>query len=236
MQRDVKIGIAIGVLLIALIGIFWFTKGSNEPTLPPQPVTETLPELGAPIEPVAPVGGGELPAISSQPAGPEVSIPDPITQPVPPTAGPGMIQPIPSSPATLPVPTEHIAPPAPTQKTHVVASGDTLSSLSKKYYGDEKYWNRIFEANTSKLPNPNSLKVGMELVIPDAGGASTGSSATVSGERTHIVAAGDTLSAISKKYYNTEAKWRLIYNANTEKIPSADRLQVGTVLVIPPEE
>ena len=48
--------------------------------------------------------------------------------------------------------------------THVVAKGETLSSISKKHYGDSKYWKAIASANP-KI-NANSLSVGAKLSIP----------------------------------------------------------------------
>ena len=52
-------------------------------------------------------------------------------------------------------------------KTHTVARGDTLAGISRKYYGDEKYWKRISEANPDT--DPNRLKTGAVLKIPPAG-------------------------------------------------------------------
>lgn len=51
-------------------------------------------------------------------------------------------------------------------QTYTVKSGDTLSKISKKMYGDSSKWNRIYNANKSTLANPNQLKVGTKLVIP----------------------------------------------------------------------
>lgn len=62
------------------------------------------------------------------------------------------------------------------QKTHVVQSGETLSSIAKHYYGDAGEYVAIFEANKDKLSNPDHIEVGQELVIPmgGAGGAQRG--------------------------------------------------------------
>jgi nucleoid-associated protein YgaU len=247
MQRDVKIGIAIGVLLVALIAIFWWMKSTNEATLPPQrPAVSSDMELPGPVEPVAPVGGTALPSVT-EPSGPEVSISGPAVDgsssapagPTRPVTSTGTVSvPDATGAPLVPVPVEPVRPPAPAQKTHTVAAGDTLSGLSEKYYGSERYWQKIYEANNSKLASPDALKVGMTLTIPEIEGttAPISSGASAAKERTHTVAAKETLSGISKKYYGSEGKWRLIYNANREKIPSPDHLQVGTVLVIPPAE
>lgn len=51
-------------------------------------------------------------------------------------------------------------------RTHTVVSGDTLSALAKKYYGDASKHPRIFEANRDQLSDPDKIKVGQKLTIP----------------------------------------------------------------------
>ncbi|NUQ50043.1 MAG: LysM peptidoglycan-binding domain-containing protein [Phycisphaerae bacterium] len=50
-------------------------------------------------------------------------------------------------------------------RTYVVQKGDTLSSLARKFYGDQKRWKDIYQAN-KQLTNPNKLPVGTKLIIP----------------------------------------------------------------------
>lgn len=50
--------------------------------------------------------------------------------------------------------------------THVVGSGETLSSISHKYYGNPDDWRKIFGANGDVLKNPGDIRVGQKLVIP----------------------------------------------------------------------
>ncbi len=50
---------------------------------------------------------------------------------------------------------------------HTVASGETLGKIAKKYYGNAMKYTAIFEANTDILKNPDVIKVGQELVIPN---------------------------------------------------------------------
>ena len=49
----------------------------------------------------------------------------------------------------------------------------------------------------------------------------------------HTVRTGDSLWKISRQYYGSGAKWKLILDANKEKIKKADFLEPGTVLSIP---
>jgi nucleoid-associated protein YgaU len=51
-------------------------------------------------------------------------------------------------------------------RTYTVQAGDTLSKIAKQFYGNANDYNRIFQANTDKLQNPDQIKVGQELVIP----------------------------------------------------------------------
>lgn len=50
--------------------------------------------------------------------------------------------------------------------THTVAPGDTLASISYRYYGRTEHGTAILAANTKTLPNENHLRVGQTLVIP----------------------------------------------------------------------
>jgi nucleoid-associated protein YgaU len=49
---------------------------------------------------------------------------------------------------------------------HDVVKGDTLSAISKKYYGDANKYNAIFEANKPMLTHPDKIYPGQKLRIP----------------------------------------------------------------------
>ena len=51
-------------------------------------------------------------------------------------------------------------------KTYVVQSGDTLVSISRKFYKSPKRWKAILEANKKDIRDPKDLTVGQTLVIP----------------------------------------------------------------------
>jgi LysM repeat protein len=53
-----------------------------------------------------------------------------------------------------------------TGQTYVVQSGDTLFSISRKFYKSPKRWKAILEANKKDIRNPKDLTVGQTLVIP----------------------------------------------------------------------
>jgi LysM repeat protein len=51
--------------------------------------------------------------------------------------------------------------------TYTVRPGDTLSVISQRFYGTASKWNWIYQANRSKISNPNSIYVGERLTIPN---------------------------------------------------------------------
>jgi LysM repeat protein len=51
-------------------------------------------------------------------------------------------------------------------QTYVVQSGDTLVSISRKFYKSSKRWKAILEANKKNIRDPKDLTVGQTLVIP----------------------------------------------------------------------
>jgi len=59
--------------------------------------------------------------------------------------------------STLPVPA----------KIYSVVAGDTLSKIAKHFYGDANQYMKIFEANKDQLSDPNKIKVGQALKIPE---------------------------------------------------------------------
>jgi hypothetical protein len=51
-------------------------------------------------------------------------------------------------------------------RTYVVKPGDSLTKISQEMYGHASQYMKIFEANKDKLPDPDKVKAGMELIIP----------------------------------------------------------------------
>jgi hypothetical protein len=65
-------------------------------------------------------------------------------------------------------------------QTYIVMKGDTLGKIAKRFYGDAGRFTLIVTANA--IPNPDRLKVGASLTIPDL--ATTGTSSAASGSAT----------------------------------------------------
>ncbi|SFE94571.1 peptidoglycan-binding protein LysM [Paracidovorax wautersii] len=56
--------------------------------------------------------------------------------------------------------------PEPEAQYHDVVSGDTLSAIAKKFYGDANKYPVIFEANKPMLTHPDKIYPGQKLRIP----------------------------------------------------------------------
>ena len=59
-----------------------------------------------------------------------------------------------------------VSAPAPEAQFHVVVSGDNLSKIAKKFYGDANKYPVIFEANKPMLSHPDKIYPGQMLRIP----------------------------------------------------------------------
>lgn len=70
-----------------------------------------------------------------------------------------------------PAPLPDLGPPVGTtgqEQTYTVVSGDSLSKIAKRYYGDANAWPRIHAANRDQISNPDLIHPGQRLKIPGA--------------------------------------------------------------------
>lgn len=54
---------------------------------------------------------------------------------------------------------------------HVICRGESLSAISKKYYGKPGYWDKIYERNVSIIDQQidqqiDNLPIGQSIIIP----------------------------------------------------------------------
>lgn len=61
---------------------------------------------------------------------------------------------------------EVVETPSKPERFHIVQEDETLSSISRMYYGTPNKWQKIVDANPDVIKNPNKIKPGMKLVIP----------------------------------------------------------------------
>jgi nucleoid-associated protein YgaU len=103
--------------------------------------------------------GGDGRAIEPQAAAGPAAAPPPTAAPL---ARPvGWLAGGATTPASVP------RPPEPQRPAAVrVAPGETLDSLARRFYGDERMAGRIWEANRDRLRSPELVVAGMELRLP----------------------------------------------------------------------
>jgi len=143
------------------------------------------------------------------------------------------------------------------KKTYTVQPGDTLSGISVKVYNTSRHYQKIYEANKDAIEDPNTLQVGLNLVMPDlpsktatanTGAPGTGAVPTTvtppanvpAGAKSVTVNPGDRLWNIAAKFA-AERKVgimdmiKIIVDANVDKKIREDgsNLQAGWQLIIP---
>jgi nucleoid-associated protein YgaU len=159
MQKDLKIGMFVGLALVAGALVYFSTLPSLSPRERLLKQNNNSQHTEAPAQSFADT-------LSANNAG--ISKSEPVNEPV-------YIQPQPVI-ETPPIASEEQAEPAEkvyverkyeTQKFYIVRKGDTLSRISRMYYGSPNKWYKIYEANRDQLDNPDVLKPGMKLRIPN---------------------------------------------------------------------
>jgi nucleoid-associated protein YgaU len=53
-----------------------------------------------------------------------------------------------------------------TSRTYIVVSGDSLSKIAKREYGDAQKWHQIYEANRDIIKDPDLIYPGQILRLP----------------------------------------------------------------------
>lgn len=74
-----------------------------------------------------------------------------------------VVKPEPAAPPEM----AEVAPAVVEERIYEVVSGDTLGGIAKRFYGNAGQYMKIFEANRDILDNPNLIKVGQKLRIPE---------------------------------------------------------------------
>ena len=141
-------------------------------------------------------------------------------------------------------------------KTYVVQSGDNFSRISRKHYGDAKYWKRIFDANKQVVSDPNLLRPGQKLVIPKLATARPAPAVATPTPRNptpaptapsppraptpalaagpvYKVQSGDNLTRIAERVLKDGSRAMAIYELNKDRLKNPDSLPVGVVLRLP---
>jgi nucleoid-associated protein YgaU len=143
-----------------------------------------------------------------------------------------------------------------TQKIYTVQPGDTLSGISVKVYNTSRHYQKIYETNKEQIEDPNTLQVGLKLVMPDlpskaaaANGAASGTAVVATtnpapvvapaGSKVVQVSEGASLWKIAEKFaaekkIGIHDMMKIIVAANPDKLKDeGSLLRLGWQLIIP---
>ena len=59
-----------------------------------------------------------------------------------------------------------VQPATPAARSYTVQPGDTLYGISQRYWGNGKYWPALYQANRSKISDPNLIYAGQVVTVP----------------------------------------------------------------------
>jgi len=145
MQRDLKIGLVLGLVLAALAAVWLSTRQSLS-------IKARMPHSRK-------AGSPEEITIDEQPR---------FITDLPNTASTETTAAVKSEQSNVPDFTVQEQPEeVKTQKFHIVRKGETLSNISYKYYGSADKWQKILNANRKVIKDPRKLRPGTRLIIPE---------------------------------------------------------------------
>ena len=83
-----------------------------------------------------------------------------------------------TSPRTITAHLDAVVKPAtPAARSYTVQPGDTLYGISQRYWGNGEYWPALYQANRSKISDPNLIYAGQVVTIPSGRHQATGAPA-----------------------------------------------------------
>ncbi len=145
--------------------------------------------------------------------------------------------------------------------SYTVASGDTLSKIAIAHYGNKSRStvNAVFQANRKALENPDSLRAGLVLALPNLAGASRPNAAEppkpattrpkaetakvekskkpadppASGFRWYQVQKDDRLVSIAREQLGDGGRWKELHEMNKDKFPDPQKIREGVRIKLP---
>ena len=82
-------------------------------------------------------------------------------------------------------------------------------------------------------PTNSSAAIQPDSTIYSGGHPTVEQTEKIKTQKFHIVRKGETLSEISRKYYDSANKWQMILEANRQIIKDVNKLKPGIKLIIP---
>ncbi|MBL8841862.1 MAG: LysM peptidoglycan-binding domain-containing protein [Planctomycetes bacterium] len=120
-------------------------------------------------------------------------------------------------------------PKAPTQGQELVKASAPVAAAGSA--SDRAAGNGSAAGTPDGSAKRGAAKTEPVVATPPAATSSGFKRVTSSSE--HTVARGDTLMSIALANYGTKAAWKLVFEANSDRIADKDRLKLGTVLRLP---
>jgi LysM domain len=220
MQRDMKVGMALGVALVGIVGALFFRRD-------PAPQDPSPPPLQ---------GGEELDKqIAEKPKGPYIHGLDEFAEPAP-------APPLPSSVTKSKIKPEAYEPPGfltkPDEAEHRAflttkqpAAPDPIASPASR---EPKPQNAAGIPATPPAHNLDWEPSGTPTSRPASPPRSTAEGAQPgAARRMHVTQPGETLSGLAARYLGSSTRFREIYDANRNVLRTPDDLPDGVTLVIP---
>lgn len=152
-----------------------------------------------------------------------------------------MGEPVPNTNQHNETPSHELGSPDTPVTFHNVRSGETLTAITQRYYGDASLVDEL--ARFNDLSDVNNVRVNHRLRIParEVLAGRPNSDALPPDDRareqpvytSYTVKKGDTLSELSMELLGTSRRWRELYELNDDVIDDPDNLIAGTTLKVP---
>jgi len=123
-------------------------------------------------------------------------------------------------------------PKKPQYRVVTVRKGDTLASISKRFYGNPMKFKRIIRANRDIKSASTQLHLGQKIIVPIIQSKSK-KKKVVTKRRMVTVRKGDTLAIIAKRFYGDSSKYKKIVNANYKIKNEHTPLHIGQKIYVP---
>ncbi len=173
MPKDFKIGMLVGLIMVVGI-IAWLstrdsisleTRRAQKHRVQLQKQTKNKTDHAALAQRTSADSSGAVgPFHNMSPAQLSSARSDPSADPaIPATAGQSGAQTLSQDSSRPEVERQRIK----TTNFHIVRSGETLQGISQQHYDTTQNWKNILDANPDVVKNPNKIRPGMKLTIPD---------------------------------------------------------------------
>ena len=125
---------------------------------------------------------------------------------------------------------------------YLVEKDDMLSSVAFKKYGDGELWHALLNANPDLKVRPGfAIYAGEVINTPGINELDRSVPKSVFPETLpakYVILPGDSLRFIAGRVYGDKEKWRMLYEANKERLPpeaaeNPSKLTAGTQIILP---